>query len=111
MHCWTPNWDTIYDRANDLVERWFNDPAARSEVVGVLGELKLDEFAIEAEAIRISSASLESNDRMLAAAELRRGRAFRNIEDCRASLAKTIRTVSDRALHQSGEPLTLQPQE
>src|SRR5207342_2016170 len=27
-----------YDRANDLVERWFNDPAARSEVVGVLGE-------------------------------------------------------------------------
>jgi len=101
-----------YDyRANDLVERWFNDPAARSEVVEGLGELKLDESAIEAEAIRISSASLEGIDRMLAAAESRRSRAFRNIEDCRASFAKTIRTVSDRALQQGTEPLTLQPQE
>ena len=99
------------DRANDLVERWFSDPAARTEVAEILGELKLDESAIEAEAIRISSASLEGIDRMLAAAELRRSRAFRNIEDCRVSFAKTIRTVSDRALQQGGAPLTLQPQE
>ena len=100
-----------YFRAKDLAERWFNDPAARTEVVEVLGEFKLDESAIEAEAIRISSASLEGIDRMLAAAESRRSRAFRNIEDCRASFAKTIRTVSDRALQESTEPLTLQPQE
>ena len=33
-----------YDRAKDLAERWFNDPAARTEVVEILGELKLDEF-------------------------------------------------------------------
>jgi hypothetical protein len=100
-----------YGRANDLAERWFNDPAARTEVVELLGELKLDVSAIEAEAIRISSASLEGIDRMLAAAESRRSRAFRNIEDCRASFAKTIRTVSDRALQESIEPaLTLQPQ-
>jgi hypothetical protein len=98
-------------RAKDLSERWFNDPAARTEVAEILGELKLDESAIEAEAIRISSASLEGIDRMLAAAESRRSRAFRNIEDCRASFAKTIRTVSDRALQESTEPLTLQPQE
>jgi len=103
--------DYDYAQSNDLVERWFNDPAARTEVVEILGELKLDESAIEAEAIRISSASLEGIDRMLAAAESRRSRAFRNIEDCRASFAKTIRTVSDRALQESPEPLTLQPQE
>ena len=106
-----PQLDYDYDRAQDLAERWFNDRAARTEVVEVLGELKLDETAIEAEAIRISSASLEGIDRMLAAAESRRSRAFRNIEDCRASFAKTIRTVSDRALQESKEPLTLQPQE
>jgi crotonobetainyl-CoA:carnitine CoA-transferase CaiB-like acyl-CoA transferase len=100
-----------YSRAEDLAKRWFNDPAARTEVVEILGKFKLDESAIEAEAIRISSASLEGIDRMLAAAELRRSRAFRNIEDCRASFAKTIRTVSDRALQESTEPLTLQPQE
>ena len=100
-----------YSRAEDLAKRWFNDPAARTEVVEILGKFKLDESAIEAEAIRISSASLEGIDRMLAAAELRRSRAFRNIEDCRASFAKTIRTVSDRALQQSGEPLSLQLQE
>jgi hypothetical protein len=100
-----------YDRAQDLAERWFNDRAARTEVVGILGELKLDETAIEAEAIRISSASLEGIDRMLAAAESRRSRAFRNIEDCRASFAKTISKVSDRTLQESGEPPTLQPQE
>ena len=58
-----------YDRAQDLAERGFNDRAARTEVVGILGELKLDETAIEAEAIRISSASLEGIDRMLAAAK------------------------------------------
>jgi len=103
--------DYDYNQAEDLAERWLNDPAARTEVVEVLGELKLDESAIEAEAIRISSASLEDIDRMLAAAESRRSRAFRNIEDCRASFAKTIRTVSDRALQESTEPLTLQPQE
>ena len=106
-----PQLDYDDDRVNDLAERWFNDPAARAEVVEVLGELKLDESAIEAEAIRISSASLEGIDRMLAAAESRRTRAFRNIEDCRVSFAKTIRTVSDRALQESNEPLTLQPQE
>ena len=100
-----------YSRAEDLAKRWFNDPAARTEVAEILGELKLDESAIEAEAIRISSASLEGIDRMLAAAESRRSRAFRNIEDCRASFAKTIRTVSDRALQESTEQLTLQPQE
>ena len=100
-----------YFRANVLAERWFNDPAARTEVAEILGEFNLDESAIEAEAIRNSSASLEDIDRMLAVAELRRSRAFRNIEDCRASFAKTIRTVSDRALQESTEPLTLQPQE
>ena len=63
------------------------------------------------EAIRISSESLEGIDRMLAAAESRRSRAFRNIEDCRASFAKTIRNASDSALQESGEPPTLQPQE
>jgi hypothetical protein len=100
-----------YGRAEDLAKRWFNDPAARTEVVEILGELKLDESAIEAEAIRISSASLEGIDRMLAAAESRRSRAFRNIENCRASFAKTIRTVSDRVLQESTEPPPLQPQE
>ena len=102
--------DNDYDRADDLAERWFNDLAARTEVVEILGEFKLDDSAIEAEAIRISSGNLEGIDRMLAAAESRRSRAFRNIEDCRASFAKTIRTVSDRALQQGGAPLTLQPQ-
>ena len=98
----------LRDQAKDLAERWLNDPAARTEVAEILGEFKLDESAIEAEAIRISSASLEDIDRMLAVAELRRSRALRNIEDCRASFAKTIRTVSDRALQESTEPLTLQ---
>ena len=51
--------DYDYDQAKDLSERWFNDPAARTEVGEILGELKLDESAIEAEAIRISSSSLE----------------------------------------------------
>ena len=101
--------DDDYDRAEDLAQRWFNDRAARTEVAQILGEIKLDESAIEAEAMRISSTSLESFDRLLAVAELRRSRAFRNIEDCRASFAKTIRTVSDRALQEGGAPLTLQP--
>ena len=38
-----PQLDYI-DRAKDLAERWFNDRAARTEVVEVLGELKLDEI-------------------------------------------------------------------
>jgi hypothetical protein len=49
--------------------------------------LKLDEAAIEAEAIRNSLADPEGIDRMLAVAGSRRSRAFRNIEDCRANCA------------------------
>ena len=85
-----------------LARGWFLDEKAKIKAQQVLAERGLDEAAIEAEAIRLSLGSLELIEKMLAAAELRRARLFRSIEDFRASFAKEVRDVSDRAI-ESGE--------
>jgi hypothetical protein len=71
-------------------QRWFTDSKAKKEVAEMLRKVGLDEFAIEAEAIRLSSADLERVDRMLLLNESRRNKAFRCIEDYRASFAKPV---------------------
>ena len=99
--------DYLGTASKDLAERWFVDSAARKKVAQLLGRFELDEFAIEAEAIRISLPDLEGIDRLLATAEARRNRAFRNIEDCRASFARTARNASDRVLEANDGVTTL----
>ena len=51
------------DPARRLAHAWFTDKAAKKQVLEILGRFELDESAIEAEAIRRSSADLELLDR------------------------------------------------
>ena len=95
--------DFDYIAAQDLARRWFADPTAK-EVAELLRRVRLDEFAIEAEAVRLSSSALELIDRMLSAYESRRNKALRSIEVYRVGFAKTVRESSDRVLQEIRVP-------
>ena len=80
----------------DLPLRWFTDPKAKKEVTELLQEFELDEVAIEAEAIRECSQSLEQLDRMLRSLEARRDRALALVVEYRINLAHQLREAAER---------------
>jgi hypothetical protein len=84
--------------AGALAKGWFTDPKAQEEIIELLGQFQLDESAIEAEAVRSSSADLEQLDRMLASLESRRNKALRCIGEYRDGLARQLRERSDRII-------------
>jgi hypothetical protein len=87
----------------DAVSRdWFSKPKARKEVLELLDEFRLDESAIEAEAIRSRFSELEMFDKMLILLESRLNKALRSIADYRDSFAKQVREVSNRVIE--GDP-------
>ena len=88
----------VTEEAETIALRWFKDPEAKNQVAELLDQFGLDEFAIEAEAIRRSSADLEVLDRLLASLESRRTRALRCIGEYRGSLARQLRDASDRMI-------------
>jgi len=61
-------------------------------------QFKLDESAIEAEAIRRSSSDLELLDRMLTSLESRRDKALGCVAEYRASLAQQLWESTDRII-------------
>ena len=96
-----------------LARRWFLEEKAKREVKQTLAERGLDETAIESEALRLSLGSLEIIEKMLAAAEARRSRLFRSLEECRASSAIEVRplldrAISDRPIESGGEVFNLE---
>jgi hypothetical protein len=84
------------EEMEDLALRWFVDPQAKKEVSELLGKFQLDESAIEAEAIRESSQSLEQLDRMLRSLEARRDRALALVVEYRVNLAHQLRDSAER---------------
>ena len=70
----------------------------QEEVLELLAEFHLDEFAIEAEAIRSVFSQLEVLDKMLTLLESRRNKALRSIADYRNDFAKQVREVSNRVI-------------
>jgi hypothetical protein len=93
-------------RAQLLARLWFTDKEAKKEadkeakkeVSDILSEFELDESAIEAEAIRKSTAALELLDRMLSSLESRRDKALGCVAQYRASLAHQLRESADRII-------------
>ena len=77
---------------------WFTDKEAQKQVSEILSRFDLDESAIEAEAIRGSSADLELLDRMLTSLETRRNKALGCVAEYRASLAHQLRESADRII-------------
>ena len=89
-------------RAKAFAQGWFTDKEARKQVLEILSQFKLDETAIEAEAIRKSSAGLELLDRMLTSLESRRDKALGCVAEYRASLAHQLRQSADRIIDGKG---------
>jgi hypothetical protein len=89
-------------RAQVLARLWFTDKEAKKEVSEILSEFELDESAIEAEAIRKSTAALELLDRMLTSLESRRNKALGCVAEYRASLAHQLRESADRIIDGKG---------
>jgi hypothetical protein len=73
--------------AEDLARGWFSNKKSKAQVAKLLRKFGLDEGAIEAEAIRARAEDLERLDRMLALAEVLRGKALLGLADYRQSLA------------------------
>jgi hypothetical protein len=69
--------------AERLAQDWFTDEIARQDVKELLMKFQLDEYAIEAEAIRSVAPMLTVLDQMLASFELRIVRALRTLSDWR----------------------------
>jgi hypothetical protein len=81
-----------------LLVDWFSKPKARKEVLRLLSRFRLDEAAIEAEAIRSVFSELEVLDKILTLLESRRNKALRWIADYRNDFAKQLREVSNRVI-------------
>ena len=88
--------------AQALAQAWFTDRGAKEQVSEMLARFKLDESAIEAEAIRGSSSDLELLDQMLASLESRRNKALGCVAEYRASLAHQLRESADRIIDGKG---------
>jgi hypothetical protein len=92
----------LKEQAQALAHAWFTDQEAKKQVSEILSRFGLDESAIEAEAIRKSSADLELLDRMLASLESRRNKALGCVAEYRASLAHQLRESADRIIDGKG---------
>src|SRR5215467_9607528 len=92
----------VEDEAQTLAQSWFTVQEAKKQVSEILSRFDLDESAIEAEAIRKSSADLELLDRMLASLETRRNKALGCVAEYRASLAQQLRESADRIIDGKG---------
>jgi len=84
------------DESEELAQKWFTNKEVKKRVSDILNRFQLDESAIEAEAIRRSSADLELIDRMLTSLESRRNKALGCVAEYRASLAQQLRESADR---------------
>jgi hypothetical protein len=92
----------VEDEAQTLAHAWFTDQEAKKQVSELLSRVKLDESAIEAEAIRRSSSDLELLDRMLTSLESRRNKALGCVAEYRASLGHQLRESADRIIDGKG---------
>jgi hypothetical protein len=92
----------VKDKAEALAHAWFTDQEAKKQVSEILSRFNLDESAIEAEAIRRSSADLELLDRTLTSLESRRNKALGCVAEYRASLAHQLRQSADRIIDGKG---------
>jgi hypothetical protein len=92
----------VEDEAQTLAHAWFTDQEAKKQVSETLARFDLDESAIEAEAIRMSSSDLDLLDRMLTSLELRRNKALGCVAEYRASLGHQLRESADRIIDGKG---------
>jgi hypothetical protein len=90
--------DYVPDKAAALALAWFKSAKAKKQVSKILNQFHLDESAIEAEAIRRSSADLARFELLLASLELRQSKALSCVADYRAILALQLQESANRII-------------
>jgi hypothetical protein len=92
----------VRDQAEALALNWFTDEAVKKQVVILLAQFGLEEFAIEAEAMRRSLPELALIERTLSSLESRREKTLRSIGQYRQTLGRQLREASDRMIEAKG---------
>lgn len=88
-----------------LAHQWFVDENDRKMILEMLGDCKLDEYAIETEAMRIVAPELEKFDRFLLSLEWRRDKALRSLAEFRGGWGRDLHATVERMI--DGEVLAL----
>jgi hypothetical protein len=88
-----------------LAQQWFVDENAKQQILEILAENKLDEYAIETEAMRIVAPELEKFDRLEESREKRLHKALRLLGDYRSGLGRQLYGAVERVI--DGEVLAL----
>ena len=73
-----------------LAQQWFVDEDAKQPILEILAENKVDEYAIETEAMRITAPDLEKFDRLEESRERRLHKALRLLGDYRSGLGRQL---------------------
>jgi hypothetical protein len=88
-----------------LAHQWFVDENAKQQILEILAENKLDEYAIETEAMRIVAPEVEKFDRLEESREKRLHKALRLLGDYRSGLGRQLYGAVERVI--DGEVLEL----
>ena len=88
----------LEDNLEELAIDWFTDPKAKKRVADLLGMFELDEFAIEAEAMRELAPTLDIIEKMLSSLESRRDRALYHGGQYRLSLSQQLRESTNNII-------------
>jgi hypothetical protein len=82
-----------------LADQWLGNERGRKEVLETLKGFKLDEYSIEAAAMRFAAPGLEKLDRLMASQEMRLSKALRLLADLRGgSVGQRLRARVDRVI-------------
>ena len=95
----------VSNEVHRLAHGWFVDQKTRQLILEMLAEHKLDEYAMEIEAIRIVAPELEKFDRLLASLEWRLNKSLRCLAELRGGFLRHLRTSVERVI--DGEILAL----
>jgi hypothetical protein len=88
-----------------LAHQWFVDENAKQQILEILAENKLDEYAIETEAMRIAAPDLEKFDCLEESRQRRLHKALRLLGDYRSGLGRQLYAAVERLI--DGEVLAL----
>lgn len=91
-------------RARDLVDQSLHDQEAADRISNLLKDAKLDDSAVEAQALRLRLSEIEKIERLIASAESRRHKALRNIALYEENFAGRLQSDSDRLLDAKAVP-------
>jgi hypothetical protein len=89
-----------------LTHQWFVDENARQQILEMFAENKVDEYAIETEAMRIAAPDLKMFERLEVSGERRLHKTLRLLGDYRGGLGRQLQAAVEQRVI-DGEVLAL----